>query len=173
MRSMPVAEPMTAEEFLALPDADDLRSGVVGDLHYELLSWARAGMERGTVWLDLGIRLDERNVYQPDLLWYPEGTGPDVYSNPPSPLPQLAIEVRSPSTWRYDIGAKKSAYERHGLQELWLIDTAARAVLVFTRSTPDAPSFDLARELQGADALSSPRLQGFELPLGDLFPPPA
>jgi len=27
----------------------------------------------------------------------------------PQPLPDLASEVRSPTAWRYDIGAKKAA----------------------------------------------------------------
>jgi hypothetical protein len=37
-------------------------------------------------------------------------------ARPPSPLPQLAAEVRSPSTWRYDIGAMNAGYERDGLE---------------------------------------------------------
>ena len=53
-------------------------------------------------------------------------------------LPDLAIEIRSPSTWRYDIGAKKSVYEREGLPELWLVDGDANVVLVFRRSAPGA-----------------------------------
>jgi len=47
-------------------------------------------------------------------------------------------EVRSASTSRYDIGAKKAAHERAGLPELWLVDTAADEVLVFRRSSPQA-----------------------------------
>ena len=49
-------------------------------------------------------------------------------------MPDLAVEVRSPSTWRYDVGAKKDGYERHGLPELWLVDTEARSVLVYRRA---------------------------------------
>lgn len=94
---------------------------------------------------------------------------PGRHSKPPSPMPDLAAEVRSPSTWRYDIGAKKSGYEREGLRELWLVDTAADEVLVFKRSAAEAPSFDLALQLGTADALGSPLLPGFALPLADLF----
>jgi Uma2 family endonuclease len=84
-------------------------------------------------------------------------------------VPDLAVEVRSPSTWRYDIGAKKSAYERAGLPELWLVDVAADVVLVFRRSSPRAASFDVALELGRDDALGSPLLPGFALALGALF----
>ncbi|MBA3305663.1 MAG: Uma2 family endonuclease [Thermoleophilaceae bacterium] len=85
-------------------------------------------------------------------------------------MPDLAVEVRSPSAWRYDIGAKKAAYERHGLPELWLVDTAAEAVLAFRRSVPGAAIFDVALEL-GRDArLESALLPGFALAVGELFP---
>ena len=186
MGAMPATQQMTAEEFLRLPDTDDLRSAelvegelivdpprplhqmVAGELIYRLMSWSRSGEGRGTVWHQLGIKLDERNVFQPDVLWYREDAGPDAYSRPPSPVPQLAIEVRSPSTWRYDIGAKKAAYEREGLRELWLVDTDAKVVLIFRRSAGEAPSFDVALEVD--DILTSPQLEGFELALSELFP---
>ena len=41
------------------------------------------------------------------------------------------------------MGTKKSVYEREGLPELWLVDTDAGVLLVFRRSTPKAPSFDV------------------------------
>jgi Uma2 family endonuclease len=78
--------------------------------------------------------------------------------------------VRSPSTWRYDVGVKKSTYERGGLPELWLVDTAAEAVLVFRRSRSDAPTFDVALELGRSDELTSPPMRGFAVRTGELFP---
>jgi Uma2 family endonuclease len=186
MGAVPVAQHMTAEEFLRLPDTDDLRFAqlvdgelivdpprarhqlVTGEILYALMAWSRSGEARGTVWHDLGVQLDERNVYQPDVLWYPAGAELDLDAKPPSPLPHIAVEVRSPSTWRFDIGAKKAAYEREGLRELWLVDTDARVVLVFRRSDPDVAAFDVALEV--GDTLTSPQLDGFELPLAELFP---
>jgi Uma2 family endonuclease len=188
MGAVPATQHMTANEFLALPYSKEhrwrqlvegelivdpprpLHQWVAGELFYLLMHWSRSGVARGTVWHALGVKLDERNVFQPDVLWYRENAGPDVRSHPPAPVPQLAIEVRSPSTWRYDIGAKKSAYEREGLQELWLVDTAASEVLIFRRSEAGAPGFDVALELERDDTLTSPQLDGFELPLVELFP---
>jgi Uma2 family endonuclease len=91
----------------------------------------------------------------------------------PQPLPDIAVEIRSPSTWRYDIGVKKARYEEHGLPELWLVDTAADEVIVFRRSQPKAPTFDVSLELARGDALTSPLLPGFALALDELFGPPA
>ncbi|MBA2440386.1 MAG: Uma2 family endonuclease [Thermoleophilaceae bacterium] len=187
MTAMPVAQPMIAQEFLALPvpergrpwnlidgevvvnEPTPLHMAVQFDLAYALRQWADARAGRGWVCLSLDVRLDERNVYAPDILWYAQDRAPGKHAKPPSPMPDLAVEVRSPSTWRYDIGAKKSGYEREGLPELWLVDTAAGEVLVFRRSTADARSFDIALELGANDALGSPLLPGFTLALSEPF----
>jgi Uma2 family endonuclease len=87
----------------------------------------------------------------------------------PQPLPDIAIEVRSPSTWRYDIGAKKAGYECYGLPELWLVDTDAQVVLVFRRSRLRGSAFDVSHELATPQALTSSLLPGFSLALDDLF----
>ena len=189
MEAMQVAERMTAEEYLALPEAASgrprlslvegelvvneptpLHSFVDHDLAFALSVWARAKPGRGRVLRPIDVLLDESNVFGPDILWYSEGRAPARHGQPPSPMPDLAIEIRSPSTWRYDVGAKKAAYERHGLPELWLVDTAAEAVLVFRRSIPGARTFDVALELDREAVLESPLLPGFALAVAELFP---
>lgn len=49
------------------------------------------------------------------------------------------------------------------------MDTAADEVLVFRRSKPAAPSFDVSEELARGEALTSPLLPGFTLALDALF----
>ncbi len=184
MNAMAVAQPITADEYLANPDEtarselvegavivhepSPLHQIVVLDVLRALDAWVREAPRRGQVWIPLDVKLDARNVFAPDLLWYQEGRTLERGARAPSPLPDLAVEVRSPSTWRYDIGAKKSAYERHGLFELWLVDTAADEVLVFRRSR-DSQTFDISLELTVDDELTSPLLPGFALGLRTLF----
>ena len=186
MPVMPAAQTMTAEEFIDLPvpergrpwnlvdgeivvnEPTQLHRATELDLVFALKMWTEAQGGRGLVCLPIDVRLDDRNVYAPDVLWYAEGRAPGRHSRPPSPMPDLAAEVRSPSTWRYDIGAKKSGYEREGLRELWLVDTAADEVIVFRRSAP-ATEFDVSLELARGDTLTSPQLPGFALALDELF----
>lgn len=189
MTAVPVVERMSAEEFLELPvpqrgrpwnlvngevvvnDPTALHGRVLGELQFALESWVRAKSGRGRVAVPLDVRLDHRNVFVPDLLWYAEGRAPARDAAPPYPMPDIAVEVRSPSTWRYDIGQKKSGYEHHGLPELWLLDTAGEVVLVFRRTKADSPTFDIALELEASDRLTSPQLEGFAVAVGALFPP--
>ncbi len=188
MTIMPVAERMTAAKFLALPvpergrpwnlvdgevvvnEPTRLHAGALGVLHLALGSWTQdEEAARGEASLAVDVELDGRNVFAPDLLWWAEGRVPPRDAQPPYPMPDIAVEVRSPATWRYDIGEKKAGYERHGLTELWLLDTAAEVVLVFRRSQPNAAAFDVALELGGAEELTSPLLPGFAPAVVSLF----
>jgi hypothetical protein len=138
---------MTADEYLALPYAPERRGAelvegelvmeeplllhqvVRTELQYALGSWSHRGRGRGLVTLPIDVRIDEQNVFGPDLLWSPEETAPDIHA------------VRPYSE-----------------------------MLIFRRSEPDAPTFDVALELERSDTLTSPQLEGFELPLVELFP---
>ncbi len=134
-----------------------------------LQRWTDGGPGRGEAFLPLDVRLDEANVYAPDVLWLSEARRPGWEVLNLSGPPDLAVEVRSPSTWRYDVGVKRAVYGRLGLPELWLVDTTARTVLVLRRLSPSAPTFDIAEELPVGAVLSSPLLPDFELSIGDLF----
>lgn len=187
MTAMPVKHLMTTDEFLTAFEDDPRRFVELVDgevvvaqpkrshslAHSRLITaltiWTRAEPGRGEALLVLDTRLDERNLFVPDISWYGRGRIAELVDAWPYPVPDLAAEVRSESTWRYDIGAKKSAYERHGLPELWLVDTAAAEVLVFRRAQRQAPTFGVALELTRSDRLTSPLLPGFELSLDELF----
>ena len=140
-----------------------------GRIYVALRAWIEAVEGRGHAGLPTNVVLDEHNLFGPDVIWIAEEHLPPDLNRYPERVPDLCVEVRSPSTWRHDVGAKRSAYERGGLPELWLVDDVARRVLVFRRSTPGGPSFDVALELAGDDALTSPQLPGFALPLTRLF----
>ncbi|MGI9120199.1 MAG: Uma2 family endonuclease, partial [Acidimicrobiales bacterium] len=83
--------------------------------------------------------------------------------------PDLVVEVRSPGTWRLDIGPKRAVYERTGVGELWLVDTPARTVVVYRRTSPEVVEFDVALEVGPGEVLATPLLDSFELPFDELF----
>lgn len=189
MTAMPVTQRMSAQEYLAMPPTDDARwmelidgelvvsqpnmrhNRAQTNLMFALESWIRAATGRGRVCLPLDVQLDEANVYAPDISWYADDRDPGIEALAPYSCPDLVAEIRSPSTWAYDVGVKKSTYERQGLGELWLVDTSAEQVLVFRRSAAPTSHFDIAFELGRGDALRSPLLPGFVVAIDELLPP--
>lgn len=189
MSAMAVAQRMTAEEFIAAPVPEHGRpwnlidgevvmsdpNGVHGIAQAAIFSalhgWSLAKPGRGLVPWPWDVQIDESNVYVPDVLWYRGERTPDQTLPPPYPLPDLAAEIRSPSTWRYDTGRKQTVYEAGGLPELWLVDTVSSSILVHRRSKPDVPIFDLALELSRGERLTSPLLPEFSVPVSEIFGP--
>ena len=185
--TVPSTRPMTAREYLDLPESElerpcNLIDGevVATDATWThqrttvrvlvaIASWVNAGEGRGAVTTPIDVYLDDRNVYTPDVVWYSEARIPSDPDARPLELPDVAVEVRSPATWRHDVGAKKHRYERAGLPELWLVDGHVRTVLVFRRSSPEAPAFDVALELSRDEGLDSPLMPGFATPVSRLF----
>lgn len=187
LRPMALArQRMTADEFLALPPLDQYRHAELIDgelvvdqpklphqrvvlwLATEIGIWIRQGRGRGEVLLP-AVRLTEQDVFVPDLVWVPEGYR---YPHDLGALlapPPLAVEVRSPTTWRHDRGHKRRVYEARGIAELWLVDHLDRAVHVHRRSSPASATFDVLETLTAGDELATPLLPGLTLDMTTLL----
>jgi Uma2 family endonuclease len=180
-----IATRMTADEYYAVSVEGDRKQLVDGELvvsepkpihallqirlSTELQRWVESGERRGLALMPTDVKMDEHNVYGPDLLWFAEEHRPADLGEYPDRVPDLCVEIRSSGTWRYDVGAKKRVYEERGLPELWLVDDAAETALLYRRTTPESPTFDVALELGVDETLTSPQLPGFALPLERLF----
>jgi Uma2 family endonuclease len=185
---------MTADEYLALPYVDGEHSELIDgeivmnsprSLHQYIITWLaieiglwiRGGPSRGRVSIEVDHKLNDLNVFAPDLWWrtsqhiaeHRAGVhGGDAKFNGP---PELAVEVRSERTWKCDTGVKLRTYESSGLLELWLVDTKSNTVIVHRRSDPKSPLFDVVVELRAVDAsvLTTPLMPGLQLDVATLF----
>jgi Uma2 family endonuclease len=133
-----------------------------------LSTWTDALPGRGLALTPIDVELTERDLYGPDVVWIAEDRLPATLMEPFTDVPDLIAEIRSPSTWRFDIGRKRLVYEAGGLPELWLVDPYEEIVTV-CRTDPDAPTFDVELRLELGDTLRSPQLPGFELALERIF----
>ncbi|MGH8907187.1 MAG: Uma2 family endonuclease [Egibacteraceae bacterium] len=80
--------------------------------------------------------------------------------------PDIVVEVSSPSTRRIDLGRKLALYERYGVPEYWYVDLKTDAIRVY-RLTDGAYGDPLI--LKRGDALTSPLLPGFAVPIDQLL----
>jgi Uma2 family endonuclease len=176
---------LTAEEYFALPPTEQrtqLINGeivvteaslrhqrVAAEIFFQLTTWLRAHPGHGEAGIPVDVHLDDYNVFAPDVWWVPDAARPPRDAKRIVGPPALAVEVRSPSTWRYDLGTKKRVYGELGLAELWLVDTAADEVLVYRRSGPKANDFDVEMEFGAGESLTTPLIPGFSLDVAALF----
>lgn len=80
-------------------------------------------------------------------------------------MPDLAVEVVSPSQSLAQVRRKAEVYLRHGSQMVWLIDPQALSAEVWRRGTERREVIEGDGELSGNDILP-----GFSLPLRKIFP---
>ncbi|MHC4896168.1 MAG: Uma2 family endonuclease [Planctomycetota bacterium] len=85
----------------------------------------------------------------------------------PAVVPDLAVEVLSPSTKRIDQEQKKRVYERNGVREYWLVDPVSRSVSVLFLT---ANGYEEGPSLASGDTLTSRVLPGLRIPVTELFP---
>jgi Uma2 family endonuclease len=134
-----------------------------------LVTWCSAAPGRGQASLHLALRLSDWDVLAPDLLWYADRARILVDASFQVELPDLVVEIRSPSTWVRDIGVKRRLYEEGGVRELWLVDPLGGAVLVYRRTGPKSRHFDVEVELGIDDSLGSPAMPGLAIAVGELL----
>lgn len=149
-------------EAVVVPPIGDGASAVHLELTWALRDWQKRTGDEGLVRPDILIALPEVQRLAPDVCWWSAGRRAPVVQGAVDIVPDLVVEVLSPSTRANDLGPKREIYMRLGVRELWLADPDARTV---TRVRPGAGD-----EVLGKGAvLRSELLDGFALALTNVF----
>lgn len=136
---------------------------IVMRLAHQHWAFAAAHPGAGELALPQDIVVDDRNVFQPDLYWVPDGDGlADHERRFEATPPPLVVEVLSPSTRPRDRGAKRRGYARIGVAELWSVDADAASVTV---QRPDGTSST------HTTTLTTPLVAGWVVDVEELFRP--
>jgi Uma2 family endonuclease len=77
------------------------------------------------------VRLDDNNVFEPDVLYLAPDSNCTVGEKRLIGAPNLVVEVLSPGTAKFDRHEKYQAYEKHGVNEYWIVDPLYEVVEVW------------------------------------------
>lgn len=105
---------------------------------------------------------DPNNARQPDLSFFVDPEHPLITQGAVALLPDLAVEIQSPSNSAKEMRAKAAFYLAHGSKMVWIVYTAARVVEVVTEA--DVQLLSSADTLTGGDLLPD-----FSLPVAEIF----
>jgi Uma2 family endonuclease len=83
-------------------------------------------------------------------------------------VPDLVVEILSPSTAARDRGDKKDVYERNGVREYWIIDPGARQLVVFAR---EGDRFGAGVTLAEGEGFASRVIRGLEFDVATVLRP--
>jgi len=112
------------------------------------------------------VILSENTVVQPDILFIAKENYRIITEKNIKGVPDLIIEIVSPSTAYYDMISKKEIYENYGVKDFWIVDPKKQWVEIFLNI---GNRFELNQRLKARGELTSNVLNGFQLKLEKIF----
>ena len=177
---------LTYDDFVLFPD-DGLRHELIDGEHYVTPS-PNAKHQQIVVKLTLRVGnwveqhdagklfvapfdvvFSQIDVVEPDLLYMSKMRADEILKAANvQGVPELVIEIGSPSTRRRDETVKRLLYERAGVSEYWVVDPELDVIRVYRR---EGERFARPAELsaEAGDVLTTTLLLGLELQLIDIF----
>jgi Uma2 family endonuclease len=111
------------------------------------------------------VVLDAENTVQPDLVFVASSQAGIIQRRAIFGVPDLLIELVSPSSVRRDRYDKKELYARFGVKEYWIGDPANKALEILTLKNGHYELHCCAEE---KGKLTSPLLAGLEFDLNEI-----
>jgi Uma2 family endonuclease len=144
-----------------------LHEWIVGTLVHYLRAWAMA--RRAGVVLASGYKVKIRNDrgFMPDVQYFHRGGRPVPNRGLDSGAPDLAIEIISPGSGRYDRGAKLRGYAEIGVPEYWLIDPEKQSLERFV--LPSSEGYRSAERFVGDVAFAPTSFPDLVVDLQELW----
>jgi len=122
----------------------------------------------GAVYIEKAMTSFPRNDYEPDIMFFGPAKVALIHADTLKfPIPDLIVEVFSPSTESRDRGIKFQDYAFHGVAEYWIIDPVAETVEL--HRLPEGADAYPAAQKQGDGVLHSEVVPGFEIPVRAIF----
>ena len=114
----------------------------------------------------LDVCFSDSDVYQPDIIFIQKEREEIIGDTKIEGAPDMVIEILSPSTAYYDLRNKFRTYEKHGVNEYWIVDPGLKRVEVYENK---GKKFEMYMEVEGEGSISSKVLEGFSVTLDEVF----
>jgi Uma2 family endonuclease len=181
--SVPVATGLTYEDLANFPQDDRLRRELIdGELfvspspivrHQRAVARIVAALlayvdEHGGLVLPapMDVVFAEDSAVQPDVVYLSPDRAQELANERIiGVVPDLLVEVSSPSTRRLDLIKKRNLYEREGVAEYWFVDLEADQIDV--HRLDDSGHYGQPESLGEGDTLTCLSAPGFTLSVGE------
>jgi Uma2 family endonuclease len=156
-------------EHYVTPSPNAKHQQIVLKLGARILTWVERSNAGKVFIAPFDVVFTQFDVVEPDVLYMSKARAAAILKDANvQGVPELVIEIGSPSTRRRDETVKCSLYERVGVSEYWVVDPMLDIVRIYRR---EGPRFAKPAELSVAagDVLTTALLPGLELSLEDIF----
>lgn len=152
-------------ELYMTPSPTSDHQAIAGNLYVLLRAAVRAGAGGIAFQAPLDVRLPTGDIVQPDVMWIADANRSIVQERIHG-VPDLVVEVVSPSHAERDRIVKRQLYARSGVPEYWIVDGATRTI---ERLILASAAYTPAGYYAAPDALVCDRLAAVPIPLLEVF----
>jgi len=177
---------LTYDDYVLFPD-DGLRHELIDGEHYvtpspntkhqkivlrlaaRILNWVEKHAIGQVFVAPFDVVFTKFDVVEPDVLYMSNGRAAEILTDANvQGVPELVVEIGSPSTRRRDETVKRLLYERAGVSEYWVVDPELDVIRLYRR---EGERFARPAELsaEAGNVLTTTLLPGLALELVDVF----
>jgi Uma2 family endonuclease len=114
----------------------------------------------------IDLILESTSVLQPDLVFVSKARQHIITERAIEGVPDLVVEILSPTTSRTDRVTKAQIYARHSVPTYWIVDPEQEALEIYLL---EADGYRLAVTLQGTTPMAAPPFTELEIVARDVF----
>jgi Uma2 family endonuclease len=152
-------------ELLMAPAPDTWHQSWIGDIYSILRDYVIRHKAGKVLTAPLDVVLDPENTVQPDIAFIAAPNLSIIQRRAIFGVPDLMVEVVSPSSERRDRYDKKKLYARFGVKEYWIGDPANRSLEILTLKQGH---FELHDSAEDKGKLTSIVLPGLEFDIAGI-----
>lgn len=153
-------------EVFMSPSPSEKHQRALAELYLSMASHVKEKKLGRVYFTPFDVVFSEKTALRPDLIFVSSARvgiiGPEYIIG----APDLVVEILSPNRPSYDRVTKLEQYALYGVPEYWIIDPGEEKAETYRLV---GKSYELMGALADVDALRTPLLPGWELPVCNLF----
>lgn len=139
---------------------------ILSNINFELNNYVK-NKNLGKVFVaPTDVKLATDHTFQPDIFFIKKERFSIINEKNIDGVPDLVVEILSPSTAYYDLRKKFSAYETFGVKEYWIVDPKEQT---FESYDNNPNGFVISQKLKKTGVINSKSLEGFSFEITSIW----
>lgn len=151
-----------------MPSPNIEHQEISNEVSFQIGAFIRKHKLGKILYAPMDVRFDDNNTVQPDILFIAVGNYDILGGKIVEGLPDLCVEIWSPSNIKKDREMKEKLYESRSVKEYWQIKPKTQEVRIEILNEED--KYELFSEAKEKGIVQSKVLKGFDLDIESIFP---
>ena len=110
------------------PSPTDIHQLILGKIYVQLSKFIEEQKNGEVYFSPFDVHFSKRNILQPDIVFISNNNLHLIEEKGLVGVPDIVIEILSPTTAQYDEGDKRETYEKYGVKEYFIVDPTTKKV---------------------------------------------